>query len=436
MSCLSHAPLFKQERCQLCPLPASKRTDEARLAILRDTLHLLVFKQTDSEMAFWPGLPNPALSRNRAWLYGASIDANRSKTGSILANVGCSYEACYCISCPEPRTRRSIRQGLAHTPRKSLDLLFKNYNDQFRHDVIIFHEGDFKDEDQAAVARGRTEIRFREIQFQVPDFLKGEKIPERLRLPGSGRSWGMGHRHMIRFYAVQIWDLLDEIGYDWMMRLDDDLFIHSKINYDLFKFMEKNGYEYGYRVETKEGPAETRGFAEEVLAYLGASPPRGPDGKNKHPSFFAEHFDPAPLSVHFKNATKAILMKVFPGRRYIMETSAHYDLWGYYNNFYISKVAFWKDEQVQAFINHFDRVGGWYKYRWNDLIFQTAALQVFMPKERIYRFTDWTYEHATIVEGKLGFGGIFEGLADQGSDAVTQFRAKWGATSWPPLRCR
>ena len=79
---------------------------------------------------------------------------------------------------------------------------------------------------------------------------------------------------------------------------------------------------------------------------------------------------------------------------------------------------------------------GWYKYRWNDLVFQSAALQVFMPKEKIYKFTDWTYEHATIRDGRLDFGGIFEGSADQSSEAVAQFRARLGTTDFPPGRFR
>jgi hypothetical protein len=120
-------------------------------------------------------------------------------------------------------------------------------------------------------------------------------------------------------------------------------------------------------------------------------------------------------------------MKVFPDRRYILEPSFEYDLWGYYNNFFITPIAFWMRKDVQAFINHFDRLGGWYKYRWNDLIFQSAAVQIFLPKAKVYKFTDWTYEHATITKGELLWGGIYEGSLDKELKEVKEFRNKYPA---------
>src|SRR5262245_50237706 len=80
---------------------------------------------------------------------------------------------------------------------KSLALLFKNYNDKFRHDVLIFHEGDFTKEDQVTLAGGRPQISFKEIYFQIPNFLEGEEIEQ-------AKEYGLGHRLMIRFYSVQI----------------------------------------------------------------------------------------------------------------------------------------------------------------------------------------------------------------------------------------
>src|ERR1039458_3678496 len=113
---------------------------------------------------------------------------------------------------------------------KSLDLLFKNYNDKFKHDVLIFHEGDFKEKDQNEIARGRKEIEFKEIHFEVPSFLRVEEIPK-IWTDGYGSNFGMGHRHMIRFYAVRLFDILNELGYDWFFRMDDDSLLHSPITH-------------------------------------------------------------------------------------------------------------------------------------------------------------------------------------------------------------
>jgi alpha 1,2-mannosyltransferase len=309
---------------------------------------------------------------------------------------------------------------------KSLELLYKNYNDKYKHDVLIFHEGDFGEKDQADVACGRKEIKFKEIHFTLPAFLRQEEIPMRWNPEKGSLSYTIGYRHMIRFFAVQIFDILDKLGYDWCIRMDDDSFIHSQIDYDLFKFMEQGGYEYGYRVDIREAYISALGFGETVLAYI--------KSENITPSFFNEHLQPTPLQVQMKNIVKTLLMRMFPKRRYPLVPSFQYDLWGFYNNFFITKIAFWKSPEVRSFIDHFDRIGGWYKYRWGDHIFQSAVVQIFMTKEKIYKFTDWTYEHASIKQGKLFWGGIYEGNLDKNSEVVKEFKRTYGSTRKPAER--
>jgi len=57
---------------------------------------------------------------------------------------------------------------------------------------------------------------------------------------------------MIRFYAMRVWKVLHDMGYDYVMRLDDDSMILSEIPYNIFDFMAEHRYDYGYRVLTKE----------------------------------------------------------------------------------------------------------------------------------------------------------------------------------------
>ena len=296
---------------------------------------------------------------------------------------------------------------------KSLDLLYKNYNERFKHDILIFHEGDFKPKDQEEVSKGRKEIKFQEIHFAIPDFLPKVEVPE-IWDDGYGTRFGMGHRHMIRFYAVRLFHILGELGYDWFFRMDDDSFIHSPIEYNLFEFMEKNGYEYGYRVDIRDAETAAHGFGEAVLAYVKA--------KKLAPTFLNERVRTASLNLQFKNMVKTALMKFAPSKKYVLAPTYEYDLWGYYNNFFITPVSFWKRPEVQDMINHFDRLGGWYKYRWNDLIFQSAVVQVFLPKEKLYKFTDWTYEHATIKQGKLLWGGFYQGDKDKNYTEMKRFQ--------------
>ncbi len=307
---------------------------------------------------------------------------------------------------------------------KSLELLYKNYNDQFLHDILIFHEGDFAQRDQDEVRAGRMEIQFHKIQFEIPDFLNPKEIPEKW-----DGLFGMGHRHMIRFYSLQVFDILKELGYDWFFRMDDDSFIHSKIDYNLFQFMEDNSYEYGYRVDIKEPERTSFGFSEMILAYLKA--------ERIKPQNFLENFD-ASTKVNseyfgFKGRIKKQIVAFING----LSEKINHDLnnwppateWnrmGFYNNFFITRVGFWHQPEVQSLIHHFDRTGGIYKYRWNDLIFQTAVVQIFLPESKVHKFIDWTYEHATFKNNKLDWGGIYPGKGDEINPAVEAFRKEFG----------
>ncbi len=307
---------------------------------------------------------------------------------------------------------------------KSLDLLYKNYNNQFKHDILIFHEGDFATDDQASVKKGRNEIKFQEIQFEIPHFLNRKEIPEKW-----DGSFGMGHRHMIRFYSLQIFDILKGLGYDWFFRMDDDSFIHSKIEYNLFEYMDNNGHEYGYRVNIKEPERTSFGFSEMILAYLKA--------ERIKPYTFLQNFEKSASLNNEYFSLKGKIKRKIVGVLDNLSEKLNHDLnnwpppteWnriGFYNNFFITRVDFWLQPHVQSLIHHFDRTGGIYKYRWNDLIFQTAVVQIFLPETKVHKFQDWTYEHATFKNSKLDWGGIYPGKGDENNPAVQTFVKEYG----------
>lgn len=311
---------------------------------------------------------------------------------------------------------------------KSLDLFYKNYNNQFQQDILIFHEGDFSENDQEEVRAGRKEIHFHEVQFEVPDFLPRHEVPEIWTdgRKGSLSKYGMGHRHMIRFYGIQIFDILTDLGYDWMMRLDDDSFIHTPIEYDFFQFMKDNNYRYGYRVDMLESVQSASGYEELVEAFIKGEQISTGFLRKQHISKWRE----------FKIMLEAVVMfglektKLFPSKHFVTPLKS-FPYWCYYNNFFISDLRFWKQNNVQSFIGLIDRLGGAYKYRWNDLIMQSTAVQLFMPKEQVFKFEDWTYEHATIKKDKLNWGGIYPGKNQNNLPVVKAFRKKYGRLHTP-----
>lgn len=302
----------------------------------------------------------------------------------------------------------------------SINKLYENYNSKYHQSILIFHEGDFSSTDQNDIKKGRSEISFHQIEFNVPDFLDKSLIPD-VWVSSAGPEygqWSMGHRHMCRFYTLQLFDIVSELGFDWVCRFDDDSILHSPIDYDIFEFMANQGYEYGYRVDSKEPWRLTEGFSDALQKYIG-------DHKIA-PTFLDEHLWRPGLEDHIRNFIYKLSSFRFPLLKDNLKESGKYDNWGYFNNFFISKVSFWKSESVQHFLHHFDKLGASYVHRWNDLILQSSAVQIFMQKEKVHKFQDWTYEHATIRQGTLEYGGIWKGSEDKKAENVQAFINRYG----------
>ena len=63
---------------------------------------------------------------------------------------------------------------------------------------------------------------------------------------------------MIRFFTVGIWEVAEELGYGYIMRLDDDAYVLSPIAYNIFARMAERGLEYGFRITSWEGGEPAR----------------------------------------------------------------------------------------------------------------------------------------------------------------------------------
>jgi alpha 1,2-mannosyltransferase len=241
---------------------------------------------------------------------------------------------------------------------KSLELLHLNFNKNFNYPIVIFHENNFNFK---KVCKNKN-ILFYRVDFKIPSFIEKEKISVDLY----GHS--IGYRHMCRFFSYSIFDLIK--NYEYYMRLDDDSYILSKIEYDIFNFMKDNEKEYAYRVKTIEHNMCVRELEKFFLKYLSE--------KNIKPKFLFENFK--------NNCWNKV---------------------GYYNNFHISKTEFWLRKDVQNFMKAVDLTGGYYFNRWGDAMIQTLAVQIFAEKQKVHQFLDFDYEHKSDLGNNVFFGGFF-----------------------------
>ena len=251
--------------------------------------------------------------------------------------------------------------------RSSVTLLFENYNAMQRDDMIFFHTGDVPPDAQADVLSlcSGSDARFLELErhhFQTPPGTPPESSWR------YAKKFSAGYRHMIRFFTSGIWPVVAREGYEYMMRMDEDSFIWSPIRYNIFTRMAENGFEYGYRLASleRDGQAE------------------------KHHAFVREYA--------MRNGIQPTwLLHSCRGRGLANFTLRNCgDTYNIYNNWFVSKVDFWLRADVQAFLAHVNNSHTIYTERWGDLLWQSAALQLFMDQEQVFMFDDWAYEHATI----------------------------------------
>lgn len=283
---------------------------------------------------------------------------------------------------------------------KSLDKLHENYLSINQHshntDVIIAHSGDYTLEDLDFIDRRYNHsIRFKLIDVNNTDYWT---IPESVRQDNISNwsvypEFSVGYRHMIRWYALKLYDFVrdyaaskDGCQYTYLMRMDEDSYLHSPVRYDLFDFMQTNNYSYAFRMCAYEFETDVWEDYMDHIGHCGLSLPEG--------------------------------------RPFRLVKS---DLCAFYNNFFILDVRFIFQPEVQYFLQWNDAVGLMYRERYNDLQIQAIAVYHFLPPERIHRFLDFTYEHMSYKQIEdlqcPHWGAIQSGYLDTNINATfTRFR--------------
>jgi len=240
---------------------------------------------------------------------------------------------------------------------KSLGLLKAHFLDKYPYPVIVFIEDSFKEEwKEQVVSETNIVIQFEQVKFEIPYFLNKSKIPDYV----GSCSHGIGYRHMCRFFSGTVFQHPALRMYNWYWRLDSDSFILGKINYDIFQYMERKDYLYGYNYLTKDCPTVIVSLWKSVKKYIQQN-----------------RIKPTFLHKCLKNGK-----------------------WNesiYYTNFEISKLDFWRSDKYAHFFNYLDRLGGIYKYRWGDAPIHTLAVSMFLPETKVYQFKDIAYKHQTFV---------------------------------------
>ena len=123
---------------------------------------------------------------------------------------------------------------------------------------------------------------------------------------------------------------MHRLGYTWVMRMDDDSYILSKVPYNIFSFMENNNLNYGYRNVARESGETGLSFHRFLRNYV----------KNND---IKDHW---------------LLETTCKKRRSIDDFTVDNcgEFYGFYNNFFVSNVSWWLQPHVQKFIKKVDDI--------------------------------------------------------------------------------
>jgi len=235
----------------------------------------------------------------------------------------------------------------------TFNLLAENFNNEFNYPIILF-----TDEDEMKNKTVRNEIRswtkatiyFQHVHMEIPRHVNRNMVPDTYcRAP-------IGYRNMCRFHSKQVYEQQVLVGLDYVLRLDHDSYINKPIRYDLFKFMQINGMQYGYVLARKDAWSCVRGLWQSTCKFA----------KNELGS-----------------------EKFISGNNLFNNGSFLY----YFNNFEVSSLSLWRSCQYQKYIDYIDRQGGTYYLRWGDSPIKSLAVCLLVPESKVHTFTDIAYYH-------------------------------------------
>jgi hypothetical protein len=268
--------------------------------------------------------------------------------------------------------------------KTSLYFTFKHFNakPEHRYPVIIFHEGDYDPASQEEILCGirascRDLVSFQALHpddFKLPAHIDEVKMNQCIDHKPTPYWRNVGYRKMCRWWMINMHKYVS--GYDYVMRLDDDSIIEEPINQDLFAWADQKQLVY----------ASNLVHVDCGLCNFGMY------------DFFAKtHTDPtsrAILDKMFINQEVDIRGVKMMGFRALLGVTGDLKIGEaaqlklkqpiiYFNNFFITKTAFWRQEAVQKTLADIDATGNIFYYRWGDAPLQSLVVALHAKPEEV-----------------------------------------------------
>jgi hypothetical protein len=209
--------------------------------------------------------------------------------------------------------------------------------------LIIWHEGNIPVEHQLYVFahEWNDDVRFIDISrvFRLPRTIKEQDLAE---------SWSIGYRLMCRFNSYYIWQYTRP--FDYVMRFDEDCILTSSTD-DPFETLSEINGDFAAPMFTAESHRLT----------------------NRTLSAFVQSF----AAAQGKQPAN-LYNQVFP-----------------YTNCYVTRTAFWRQPEVQQFLEAVRHDPNSLRHRWGDLPVLGVALNMFAAPDKVCRLPAMHYWHGS-----------------------------------------
>lgn len=266
--------------------------------------------------------------------------------------------------------------------KTSLYFLFKHFNEKYKYPVIIFHEGDFDNESQQEIILGirdscRDLVSFQALDpndFKIPEHIDKTKLKRCMEItPKPTPYWrNEKYRLMCRWWLMEFPKYVKE--YDYVMRIDDDSIIEEPIKNDLFKWMHDKDLNYSSNIIHTDCGICCYGMKDFFERLY-------PNKKEALKEMFVEQKVPLrAVNFHPFRTLLSLTQEPLPT---LSDTETLWMPIMYYNNFFITKTSFWRQEEIIKTLNEIDKNGSIFYFRWGDAPLQTIITMLHSEPEKI-----------------------------------------------------
>ncbi len=261
----------------------------------------------------------------------------------------------------------------------------KHFNEEFQYPIIIFHEGDYGPKHQREVIMSvrqscRSLVSFVQLDpedFKVPDHIDMDKMKKCIETRPVPYWRSDKYRLMCRWWLMN-WQKY-ATGYDYVMRFDDDSIVEEKIQRDLFAWMKQKDLNYVGNIIHADCGVCNYGMKEFFEKEY-------PDRADEIRQMFMKQTIPT-RAVQFQPFLN-LLSIIEPRSEDAPELEPTMNLWSslnYFNNFHVSRVAFWSQPEVVEMIDKIDKNGSIFYLRWGDAPLQSIVAMLCSKPEQISR---------------------------------------------------